>query len=160
MDDESSYDISVSADDEPPQSWPDALMQAAAATLRAESVSSAVLDIAVVDDEHIARLNQEHLDHAGPTDVLAFDLRDEPRDGVIDGQVVISRDTAAREAAARGHDVLDELRLYVVHGALHLAGLRDKSESDANEMRRREEAILESLGIGGVYARGERQVGS
>lgn len=160
MDDESSYDISVSADDEPPQSWPDALVQAAAATLRAESVPKAVLDIAVVDDARIAELNERHLGHEGPTDVLAFDLKDEPTGGTIDGQIVVSRDTAAREAAARGHDVLDEMRLYVVHGALHLAGRRDKTDADAKEMRQREEAILRSLGIGGVYLRGERQVGS
>jgi probable rRNA maturation factor len=82
------------------------------------------ISIAVVDDRSIHELNRQFLDHDYPTDVLSFPLV--AAGNHLEGEIVVSVDTAAREAAEVGWSTEDELLLYVVHGALHLAGFADK----------------------------------
>lgn len=129
------------------------------ATLRRHHVSKASISVALVDDRRIAELNVAHLAHDGPTDVLTFDLRDEKnrsggsRNNRIEGEIVVSVDTAAREAESRGHDITTELALYAVHGTLHLLGFDDQASEDAARMHGLEDDILSSLGTGPVYRR-------
>ena len=99
--------------------------------------------VALVDDPTIAELHERFLDKPGPTDVLSF-----PH-----GEIVVSADTARREADRRGIAPLDELVLYVVHGALHLAGYTDRRDTDRRKMRAAERRVLVRLGIGDVFAR-------
>jgi len=91
------------------------------------SATNAPIDsiVALVDDATMAELHQRFLGQSGPTDVLSF-----PH-----GEIVVSADTARREAIARGIPPLHELVLYVVHGALHLAGFDDKKPKQAARMR-------------------------
>ncbi len=155
MDDEGPYDIEVTcvcADDDIRES---AIVDAVTAALRAHHVRRAEVSVAVVDDPTIARLNEQHLGHEGPTDVITFDFGDDEEDSV-EGEIVLSVDTARREAEGRGHPVASEVALYVVHGTLHLLGYDDQLASDAREMHEREDAILTSLGIGPVYGRSAR----
>jgi len=130
------------------------LRRAIRAVLRRHTVGSARISVALVDDTAMARLNRDHLGHDGPTDVLSFDLRDEG-DGTnaIDGEIVLSLDTAGREARKRGHAVEAELALYAVHGTLHLLGYNDRRKADAARMHEMEDEILSSIGFGTVYAR-------
>ena len=129
------------------------------ATLRRHHVSKASISVALVDDRRIAELNVAHLAHDGPTDVLTFDLRDEKnrsggsRNNRIEGEIVVSVDTAAREAESRGHDITTELALYAVHGTLHLLGFDDQASEDAARMHGLEDDILSSIGVGPVYRR-------
>jgi probable rRNA maturation factor len=97
--------------------------------------------VALVDDKTIAELHERYLDVEGPTDVLSF-----PH-----GEIVVSGDTARREAKARGILPLHELVLYVVHGALHLAGYDDKTPKSRKRMRSAERRILSELGYGDVF---------
>jgi probable rRNA maturation factor len=97
--------------------------------------------VALVDDKAIARLHGRYLGDWAPTDVLSF-----PH-----GEIVVSGETARREARARGIEPLHELLLYVVHGALHLAGHRDKKARDRARMRREERRVLAALGVGDVF---------
>ena len=90
----------------------------------------------------MARLHEQFLGRKGPTDVLSFP----------DGEIVVSGDTALREARSRGVEPLHELVLYVVHGALHLAGHDDRRPRDRARMRDAERRILRELGLGDVYA--------
>jgi probable rRNA maturation factor len=107
--------------------------------------------VAVVDDAEISRLNDRFRDENRATDVLAFDLRDDANDGALDGEIVVSAETARRTAEADGRDPFAELVLYVVHGCLHLAG-HDDIEPDAHRrMHDTENAILTALGYGAVY---------
>jgi probable rRNA maturation factor len=133
--------------------------------LRQHACRAARIDVALVDDRHIAELNQRYLAHTGPTDVLSFDLSDAPVTGHPQGAIVLSWETAAREAARRGHSVLAEALLYAVHGTLHLLGYDDRTRRDAARMHAEENRILTALGWGAVYgqsaaaataARGER----
>jgi len=126
------------------------LHRAIEATLRHESVACARLSVAIVSDDEIARLNQQYLNHKGPTDVLSFDLSDD-EDGHIDGELILSLDTATREAVRRGHSLEAELALYLAHGLLHLIGYDDATEPDASRMHTIEDEILTSVGLGNVY---------
>jgi probable rRNA maturation factor len=116
------------------------LIAAAAAVLADAGIGAGSLSIAVVDDEAMHRLNRQYLGHDYPTDVLSFPL--EERAGYLEGEVIVSADTAAANAAQYGMPVLDELLLYVIHGTLHLAGYRDKSDADTAQMRRAEQEYL------------------
>jgi probable rRNA maturation factor len=93
--------------------------------------------VALVDDETISELHERYLGREGPTDVLSF-----PH-----GEIVVSAETAQREARTRSIPPLDELVLYVVHGALHLLGHDDKRPRDKARMRAAERRILKELGL-------------
>ena len=80
----------------------------------------------------MAELHERYAGVPGPTDVLAFPLADDP---VLLGEVLVSAETARREAAARGHPAYDELLLYAVHGVLHLVGHDDHEPADRRRMR-------------------------
>lgn len=103
------------------------------------------LSIAVVSDADIALLHERYLAEAGPTDVLSFDLRDDCDSGPIEGEVVVSAETARRQAARLGLDEREELLRYVIHGTLHLVGLDDKTTGQRAHMRREENRILNHL---------------
>lgn len=70
---------------------------------------------------------------------------------VIEGEIVISVDTAAREADRRKHSLDAELALYAVHGTLHLLGHDDQDEEQAERMHTVEDEVLASAGLGRVY---------
>jgi len=116
------------------------LRRAVRAALAGSPVATASISLALVDDPAIARLNRRFLDHAGPTDVLSFLLEHAP--GRLEGEVVVSAETARREAPHYGWTPEDELLLYVVHGVLHLAGYDDRSAAGRARMSARQGAIL------------------
>lgn len=105
------------------------------------------ISVAIVDDERIHTLNRNFLQHDYATDVLSFLLESAGPQGPITGEIVASGDTAAREAPRYGWSAADELLLYVIHGALHLAGYDDRTKSQAAAMRTAETAHLERLGV-------------
>lgn len=164
MEDDPPYDIAIvrvskSVEDRPIADAP--LQEAIKATLIRHKAPTAQISVALVDDAEMAELNRRHLNHQGPTDVLAFDLRDDgvarlahqndSHCGRLEGEIVISVDTAAREARRRGHGIDAEAALYVVHGVLHLLGYDDHVEQDAARMHAVEDEILSSLGMGPVF---------
>jgi len=111
---------------------------------RREGVRLAEVDLAVVSAGEIASLNRRYLSHAGPTDVLSFDMSQAGRGG-ISAQIVICGDLAASQAAARGLPPQRELMLYVVHGLLHLMGYEDSSIRGRAKMHAREEEMLDEF---------------
>lgn len=120
------------------------LIAAARAVLLESDFSSAMISLAVVDDVAMQELNRRFLDHDYPTDVLSFALQD---DGThLEGEVIISADTAAATAAELGCTAAAEHLLYVIHGVLHLAGYRDTTPAAAREMRIAEAKFLGQFG--------------
>ena len=101
MDDDSPYDIRVS-DDEDAHQRIDArqITRTVAETLRQHHCKAAQISVALVDDAHVAELNRRYLDRCEPTDVLSFDLSDDRDDSPLEGEIVISWETAARQARA------------------------------------------------------------
>jgi probable rRNA maturation factor len=115
------------------------------AALAGSEYAEGSISVAIVDDATIHGLNRQFLEHDYETDVLSFVLEDSPPR--LEGEIVLSRDTAQRCAVEAGWTADDELLLYVVHGALHLAGYDDHDAADNAKMRAREAAILDRLGI-------------
>lgn len=122
----------------------------------------AELSVLFVDEAHIARLNQRHLGHEGPTDVLAFPIdgtpdvsaaglapgrsADDPDDQpLLLGDVVICPAVAARQAPGHAGSVEDELALLLVHGVLHVTGMDHASDAERAAMQARERELLDRL---------------
>ena len=103
------------------------------------------LSVVFVDDGEMRDLNRRFLEHDHATDVLAFPF-DEAMDGV-GGEVVVSVETAEREADARGRPFLDELLLYVAHGILHLTGMEDHTPAGRRAMQRAADRVLGDLDV-------------
>ena len=112
--------------------------------LRALDLGASELSLSLLDDEAMARLNERYRGKRGPTDVLSFSLMEgaynELRGGML-GDVIVSLDTAARQAK-RGRRSLDEevLRL-VIHGTLHLLGHDHQEDAEARRMRAEERRV-------------------
>ena len=119
------------------------------------------VDVSLTDDEHIHQINREMREVDRPTDVLSFPMFDlepgqHPEDGEEDpetglvplGDMCISLERAAAQAEEFGHSVERELSYLTVHSVLHLLGYDHLDEGPMKaQMRAREEAILEGLGI-------------
>ena len=118
----------------------------AQAILNALAFPDGELSILIVDDPRIEQLNRKYLNREGPTNVIAFPMREgsfgdlNPR---LLGDVVISTDTAASEAAVA--DIPTETRIteLLIHGILHLFGY--DHENDEQEARRMEQKSNELI---------------
>jgi probable rRNA maturation factor len=91
--------------------------------------------VAIVSDRRIAALHRRFLNERGPTDVITFQH----------GEIVISAETARRQARAFRTSVERELRLYIAHGLLHLRGFVDRTPAGAAEMRRIQEKLVANV---------------
>lgn len=106
------------------------------------------LNLLVVSDREIAELNVAYLKIKGPTDVLSFPMGeiDPERRAYNLGEIVVSFQTAAREAAARKLPPDEELCRYCVHGFLHLLGYDDATVAQRKAMFAvQEKALTEVL---------------
>ncbi len=86
----------------------------------------------LISDRRMALLHRKFLGQSGPTDVMTFQH----------GEIFISVDTARRHAHAFENSLLRELKLYIVHGLLHLHGFDDQTPSEAHKMKAAQERIL------------------
>ena len=100
-----------------------------------------LVDVAIVDDAEIREHNARWRGIRRRTDVLAFPV-ETPGDSPLVGQIIISAETAAREARRLGVPLAVELDLLVTHGTLHLVGWDDRDPVEADLMHRREREIL------------------
>ena len=118
------------------------LARAAQRALDALGRPASEVDVAVVDDAEIRVLNAAHRGIRRRTDVLAFPLELAGAASGLLGQIVISADTAARQARRLGVPLGLELELLTTHGVLHLAGYDDRDPVEAGLMHRRERELL------------------
>jgi rRNA maturation RNase YbeY len=126
----------------------DRLARFARGLLQALGEARAELSIALVDDATGARLNERWRHRSGPTDVLAFALREgrhARHGGRLLGDVVIALGVARRQAEERGRALEDECRRLLVHGVLHLLGYDHVRPEDARRMRAKERALWRRL---------------
>jgi probable rRNA maturation factor len=120
-----------------------------AARLLALLAVDAELSVALVADAEMQALNRHYRGKDQPTDVLAFALR-EGEDAAVHpeilGDVVISLDTAVRQARQRTISVADEVRTLLAHGILHLLGYdHERSPAEARRMFGKQRALLRQL---------------
>jgi probable rRNA maturation factor len=93
------------------------------------------VSIWLISDRRMALLHRKFFGQSGPTDVMTFQH----------GEVFISVETARRHARAFGNSLLRELKLYIVHGLLHLHGFDDQTPSEAHRMKAAQEKILRAF---------------
>lgn len=107
----------------------------------------------IVGDDEMAALHLRHSNIEGTTDVLTFDLRDDPMNltGPLDTDLVACADVARREAAQRGHSGERELLLYILHGALHCLGFDDHTDEGFDAMHAAEDELLAAVGVGPLF---------
>jgi probable rRNA maturation factor len=125
------------------------LSEAVHAVFVGENVQRANVSLVFVDDAAIHELNRRFLNHDEPTDVLSFVL--EQGTGFVEGEIIVSVETAQQAAQRFGWNADDELLLYVIHGALHLVGYDDQSAADQTAMRERERLYLQPFGLNPRY---------
>lgn len=113
--------------------------------LQGEGLEEAEISVAFLDDVGIARLNQQYLSHAGPTDVISFPLHAEGEPPL--GDVYVGAEQAARQAADLGVPPEEELLRLAIHGTLHVLGHDHPAGDDRPgcEMYRRQEELLASF---------------
>ncbi len=121
------------------------LREAVTRVLAQEGIRHATISLAIVDDATIRTLNAQYLGHDYATDVLSFIL--EQSDEGLEGEIIVSADTAVSCAARYGWPASDELLLYVLHGALHLVGYDDLAPELKSHMRQREREHLAHFGL-------------
>jgi probable rRNA maturation factor len=124
---------------------PENIRLAVARILEESRIERTRISVALVDDQTIHELNRRYLRHDRATDVLSFVL--ERSLEYLDGQIVVSTETAQEQAARYGWSPDDELLLYVIHGALHLVGYDDATPESRVAMRERENAALRFFGL-------------
>lgn len=93
-------------------------------------------------DEYLLNVNQTYLKHDYFTDIITFDYTDATK---VSGDLFISIDRVRDNAQELNLSFAQELHRVIIHGVLHLLGLKDKTEEEAKEMRKAEEECLKSM---------------
>ncbi|MDX2451645.1 MAG: rRNA maturation RNase YbeY [Desulfosarcina sp.] len=117
--------------------------------LNALGYPDAQLSILIVDDTQIAVFNLAYLNHAGPTNVISFPMQEGPFSGIspdLLGDVVISADTAHREAVEAGMEMAERFNQLLIHGILHLTGYDHvHSEEEAAVMEQKSNELMQRI---------------
>lgn len=125
------------------------MQQAVRVILGALNCPDGELSILIVDDPQIENLNRKYLNRNGPTNVIAFPMREGEFSHLspqLLGDVVISTDTAAREAQNAGITMEQRFNELLVHGILHLFGYdHETSDRDALSMERKSRELLDLI---------------
>ena len=100
------------------------------------------LSLIFTSDEYLLNMNKEHLNHDYYTDIITFDYTE---DGFVSGDLFISVDRVNENADGLNVSRETELNRVVVHGALHLMGYNDKSDSESVRMREKENLYLSQI---------------
>lgn len=94
------------------------------------------------NDDYILDVNRQYLQHDYYTDIITFDYSE---DGIVSGDMFISVDTVLSNSQLFNSKYNTELNRVVIHGVLHLCGIKDKSDEDAKIMREAEDRALSEL---------------
>jgi len=115
--------------------------------------------VLLAGDRTLRRLNRQFRGKDKATDVLSFPAGASAvfsAERELAGDLAISLETAARQARAHGHALEDEVKVLLLHGVLHLAGM--DHETDRGEMAAKEEELRAKLGLaGGLIGRVARK---
>ena len=109
--------------------------------VRKEGFKAGAINIILCSDKYLRKMNKEFLQHDYNTDIITFDLTEDP--SVISGDLFISLERVVENAITFETTVTKELHRVMIHGVLHLCGYSDKSKVKQKEMRSREDFYLE-----------------
>ena len=103
-----------------------------------EGPEDVVVEVVLLASKEHTALHEEFLGDSDETDVMAFPYQDDD----LFGEILINLDFAKKEAKSRKSSVLEEIRLYIAHGALHLLGFDDSNSLSREKMRCAEQRVL------------------
>jgi rRNA maturation RNase YbeY len=106
-----------------------------------EKIEDATVNIIVMDNEGIQKINNQYLEHNYPTDVLAFKMEED----IFEAEIYVSIEMAKSNAEEYKTNWREELVRYVIHGVLHLLGYDDSTEEGSEKMRKKENKYLAEL---------------
>lgn len=132
--------------DHPSSAWAVRVLRRAARTFVKTLCPGGELSIVVTTDREIRKLNRQWRGKDEATDVLSFEQ--DPKLGLL-GDVVISLDTARRQAREGGRPLSEELERLLAHGVLHLLGHDHQKPAEARKMAKAEAALLGQVGLVG-----------
>ena len=119
--------------------------------LKSENVNNAVMNVIIIDNEKIHKINREYRGIDRPTDVISFALEDDKTfiktDIRVLGDIYISIDKVFEQAKSYNHSFRRELSFLTVHGILHLLGYDHMNKEEEQIMFKKQDDILNSLGI-------------
>lgn len=95
-------------------------------------------------DEKILEVNREYLSHDFYTDIITFDYSEGNK---ISGDIIISLDTVRSNSQKFNTNFSEELYRVIIHGILHLCGMKDNSEEEEKAMRQAENNALKMINI-------------
>ncbi|MFP4572996.1 MAG: rRNA maturation RNase YbeY [Desulfobacterales bacterium] len=125
------------------------IRKTASALLEALGKTGAELSLLIVDNEQIAEINKTYLDRTGPTNVIAFPMGDSGFDEIqpeLLGDIVISVETADKEASNAGYCMEERFTELLIHGILHLLGYdHETNEQDAKQMNEKSDELMAYL---------------
>ncbi|MCM8781062.1 MAG: rRNA maturation RNase YbeY [Candidatus Omnitrophica bacterium] len=108
----------------------------------------AEVNVYLVDDREIERINAKYRGRKYPTDVIAFDLSCRYRNrSIFLADIIVSTDRAVSNASLYKTSPLYEMYMYIAHGLLHILGYKDHTENQRCIMYRKTIHILRSLDI-------------
>ena len=140
-----SLDIAVQS-----EGWPDCAELAARAIVAAaaelDGPREGELSLVLSDDAQVRVLNRDYRNKDKATNVLSF-----PQSGPLLGDIILARETIAREAREKGATFEAHLTHLILHGWLHLQGFDHQTDAEATEMEAIEIAALARLGIDNPY---------
>lgn len=94
------------------------------------------------DDEYLLNLNKKYLDHDTLTDIITFDNSVGLK---LSGDIFVSIERVKDNAKEYNTTLTDELHRVMIHGVLHLCGYKDKTETETEAMRAKEDEALQIL---------------
>ena len=107
------------------------------------------VNVIFVDEKEILRVNKQYLNHHYVTDVISFNNTRPPISPPGEtwgfGDIFVCYPVARQNAKIFGHTILQEMLMYVTHGALHLSGMDDHNPKDRAEMDRQAEKIIKDV---------------
>ncbi|MCS7196238.1 MAG: rRNA maturation RNase YbeY [Aquificaceae bacterium] len=114
--------------------------------LELEGLQGVELNLYLTDDPTTRKLNREYRGKDKATDVLSFPFGEQAGDYRLLGEIVLSLDTAERQARELGHGLEEEIKRLVVHGFVHLLGYdHERGEEEERVFREKEERLLSYL---------------
>jgi probable rRNA maturation factor len=123
--------------------------RAVSETLIVHNSENSEVSVLLTDDPHMTQLNRKYREINAPTDVLAFAMQEGEDNNDLNanilGDVVISLETAERQAKEETHSLEEEVAFLTVHGVLHLLGYDHQSQNEVCVMFEKQNIILQRL---------------
>ena len=108
--------------------------------LREQSCVAENINYVFCSDNHLLAINRQYLNHDLLTDIITFDHTQQNKN--LEADIFISIERVKENTVTLKKDFDDELHRVIIHGLLHLLGLKDKTEAEKKSMREKEDACL------------------